>query len=519
MKPSITAALLIAAAPALAQRVEAPPGFDAYVAQVLSTFTVPGVAIAIVKDGQVVLARGYGVKALGRSERVDSLTRFGIASNTKAFTASALGILVERKLIEWDQPVVKYLPNFAMSDPYVTRTMTVRDLLVHRSGLGLGAGDLLFWPPSTFTRAEIVQRLRYLPIENSFRTAYAYDNVLYVVAGQLIEKVAGKTWEEFVRAEIIAPVGMSTSGVRLSEAAGGGNTAVTHAEVDGRVIAVKPFTADNTNSAGGIISNANDMARWMVTQLDSGRTPDGKRLWSPRTTRELWTGVTPMPFGPPDPELAPMRNNFRLYALGFDVRDYRGLKLVEHTGGLPGYVSLLMMIPDQRLGVAVLTNQESGYAFRSIGMMALDHYLGVQPSHDWLGGYRAVWQRDMKSLATATVTQTARDTTKAPSLPLSKLAMTYTDKWYGDVTVGLENGRLTMAFSRSPDLRGVLEHQQGNAFLVRWNDRSLRADATATFEIAAGQVTRLKLVPLPGVDFSFDFQDLDLRPASSKRVP
>ncbi len=498
-----------------AQGAAPPPGFDAYVQKVLETFQVPGVAVAIVKDGQVVLAKGYGVRTLGKPERVDSLTRFGIASNTKAFTATALAILVERGKIKWDEPVRTYLPDFAMYDPFVTREITVRDLLVHRSGLGLGAGDLLWWPASTYTRAEIARRLRYIKPATSFRSAYAYDNVLYLVAGQLIEKISGKSWEAFITDELLTPLGMSHSTVRHADAAAGGNVATTHAEVDGVVRIVPPMTSDNTNPAGGINAGAADIARWMITQLDSGRTPDGKRLWSPRSARELWTGVTPMPIGTPAAALAPFRANFNLYGLGFGVRDFRGVKMLSHTGGLPGYLSEILMLPDQRVGVAVFTNQESSAAFRSITLAVLDHYLNVAPSWDWLGGYKKLDDQQRASLASATTKETARDTTVRPTLPLGRYATTYTDAWYGDVTVALQDGRLTMRFSHTPELTGTLEHQKGDAFIVRWRDRSLRADAFVNFVVKSGAVTRVSMTPTPGVDFSFDFQDLDLRPKRS----
>ena len=507
-----------ATAPALKAQQSAapPPDFDAYVSKVLATFQVPGVAVAIVKDGKVVLAKGFGIKRLGDPAPVDAFTRFGIASNTKAFTATALAMLVERGKVEWDAPVTRYLPDFAMYDPFVTREITVRDLLVHRSGLGLGAGDLLWWPASTYTRKEIMQRLRFIKPATSFRSAYAYDNVLYLVAGEIIEKVSGKTWEEFVESEILAPVGMTHSTVRHADAGRADNVATTHAEVDGKVVIVPPMMSDNTNPAGGINSGASDIARWMITQLDSGRTPDGTRLFSPRSARELWTGVTPTPLGVPTGDFAPLRSSFSLYALGFGVRDYRGYKLLNHTGGLPGYVSEILMIPDQRLGVAVLTNQESSPAFRSITLAVLDHYLGALP-HDWLGAYKKQADRAAASLTAATTQATARDTTVRPTLPLTQYAATYTDAWYGDVIVAAEGGRLTMRFSHTPELVGTLEHQKGDAFIARWKDRSLRADAFVTFVIAKGAVTELKMMPTPGTDFSFDFQDLVLRRSPSRR--
>src|SRR5258705_5446178 len=313
-----------AAAPAL------PRDLDAYVARVMMEFEVPGIALAIVKDGRVLLAKGYGVRKLGDPTPVDDRTLFGIASNTKAFTATALGILVEEGKLQWDAPVINYLPWFQMYDPFVTREITIRDLLVHRSGLGLGAGDLLWWPTSTYERKEIARRLRYIKPETSFRTAYAYDNVLYSVAGEVIEAVSGQTWEDFVSSRILARVGMTGSNVHHSDATKGGNVATPHAPVDGKVRAIAAFDSDNTNPAGGINSNAEDMARWLLVQLAEGQLADGSALIAPATARQLSTLVTPMPIGEGPPELKDLRPNFNGYGLGLGLRDYRGHKPVTH---------------------------------------------------------------------------------------------------------------------------------------------------------------------------------------------
>ena len=372
--------------------VSAPADLDAFVANVLKTFEVPGISVAIVKDGKVVVAKGYGVRKLGEPAPVDGRTLFGIASNTKVFTATALGLLVEEGKLEWDAPVVRYLPWFQMWDPYVTRELTIRDLLVHRSGLGLGAGDLLWWPPSTYDRKEIARRLRFIKPATSFRNAYAYDNVLYLVAGEVIEALSGQSWEDFISARVLTKVGMSSSNVRHSAALAGGNVAATHARVEAKVRPIKPFDSDNTNPAGGINSNAEDMAKWMNTLLAHGKLADGSRLFSEDTCRQITTLVTPIPIGDPPPELAAQRSNFRGYALGLGVSDYRGRKLLAHTGGLPGYVSRVMMAPEINLGVAVLTNQESGAAFDAIAFHVVDHYFGA-PAMDWLEAYRKLVAR------------------------------------------------------------------------------------------------------------------------------
>jgi CubicO group peptidase (beta-lactamase class C family) len=517
----LAAALLLLAPRARPAQPAPPPAFDAYVARVLQTFDVPGVAVTIVKDGRVVLAKGYGVKTLGSPAPVDADTRFGIASNTKAFTATLVAMLVEEGKLAWDAPVVRYLPEFALSDPYVTREITVRDLLVHRSGLGLGAGDLMLWPTSTYDRAEIVRRLRDIPLATSFRSAYAYDNVLYLVAGQLIERVTGQKWEDVVQARILGPVGMTGSGVRRTDATRGGDLATPHARVDGRVRPVAPDTTDNTNPAAGIHSTANDMARWMITQLDSGRAPNGTtRLFSPTSARELWTLVTPIK--PPASAPAGMehlRPRFRGYALGFNVRDYRGEFMLQHSGGLGGNVSLVTMLPDQRLGVAVLTNQESSSALYALTYQVLDHYLHA-PAVDYVARYAEI-DRAARAGTEAALSRAraARDSSSRPSLPLARYAGRYTDPWYGDVSLALEGGHLVMRFGHTPGLVGDLDHWQHDTFLVRWRDRALRADAYVTFALNPdGTIDQAKMLPAsPDVDFSYDFQDLRLTPAPGPR--
>jgi CubicO group peptidase (beta-lactamase class C family) len=497
----------------------APDGFDRYVRRVMETFTVPGLSVAIVKDGKVVLAKGYGVRRMGDPTPVDAQTRFGIASNTKLFTATALALLVEEGKIEWDKPVITYLPSFAMSDPYVTHELTVRDLLVHRSGLSLGAGDLLWWPPSTYNRKEIARRLRHIPLATSFRSSYAYDNVLYLVAGELIEAVSGQSWENFVRSRILRKVGMNDSDVRHSGASEGGNVAGTHAEVNDTVRPVAPFASDNTNPAGGIMAGATDMARWLMVQLDSGKVADGSRLFSPASAKQLWREVTPTPIGDPPkdfPQLAHLRATMAGYALGLGVRDYRGYILRQHTGGLPGYLSKVAMIPDLRLGVAVLTNQESGAAYDAIVYRVLDHYIGAK-SPDYPALFQRVVQRNRQRTREAErKAATTRDSTAGPSLPLARYAGTYRDPWYGDVKVSQERGGLAIRFNQSPSLVGNLLHWQHDTFLARWRDRELRADAYATFWLNAdGSVHQLRLVPASeAVDFSFDFQDLVLTPVT-----
>jgi CubicO group peptidase (beta-lactamase class C family) len=507
-------ALVLASQTAPLAQPAAVADIDGYVERVMKTFDVPGVSLSVVKDGKVLLAKGYGVRKAGAPARVDAQTLFGIASNTKVFTAVALGLLVEQGKIGWDVPVIQYLPWFRLSDPYVTTELTVRDLLVHRSGLGLGAGDLLWWPASTYTRPEIARRLKDIPLATSFRSAYAYDNVLYLIAGEVIEAVSGQSWEDFVTARILKPVGMNTSNVRHSDAVSGGNVAATHAPVDGKLVAIKPFDSDNTNPAGGINSNAEDMAKWLTVLLSRGKLADGSRLFSDSTFRQLTSMVTPINVPQLPAELSALQPNFLGYGLGLNIVDYRGRKALMHTGGLPGYLSKVFWIPEAGLGVSVLTNQESSAAFDSIVYRVADQYLGVTPV-DWAAAYERVRDRQRAAMeAQEKKEASARAASSTPSLPLDGYAGIYSDAWYGDIAIENTSGKLVMRFTKTPSLVGDLEHWQHDTFIVRWHDRELRADAYVTFALNPdGTIDGAKMRAVSAdTDFSFDFQDLFLKP-------
>jgi CubicO group peptidase (beta-lactamase class C family) len=491
--------------------------FDKYVQKVMKGFEVPGLCVAVVKDGKVIISKGYGVKKTGENAVIDDQTLFNIASNTKAFTATALAILVEGGKLDWNAPVIDYLPWFRLANPYVTQELTVKDLLVHRSGLGLGAGDLLWWPASDYTRRQIAERLRFIPLETGFRSAYAYDNVLYLVAGELVEAVTGMGWEEFIEERIMKPIGMTGSKTRLSEILQSSNVAVPHAEIEGTVRPVAAFTCDNSNPAAGILSNAADMAKWMIVQLDSGRFADTLRLFSRNSARQLWAEVTPIPFGDPPQNLRQLRSNFNGYALGFGVRDYRGRKVVSHTGGMPGYVSRVTLIPEDKLGIAVLTNQESGYAFNAITYYVIDRFLKAG-GFDWISAYKAFESRsDSMINAEEKARSAARDTASRPSLPIAKYMGKYEDEWYGIVELTLNQDKPTIKFSHTPSLAGELVHWQYDTFIARWYDRELRADAFVTFALNPdGSIDHVKMDAVSSsTDFSFDFQDLLLKPVRS----
>lgn len=534
----ITAAILLAfgAAAALAQEPVALAGSAAAAAsaydlaadvkRAMATFDVPGIAIAIVKDGKVIAADGFGVRKLGDPAPVDGKTIFEIASNSKAFTAAALAMLVDEGKLEWDDPVTRHLPDFRMYDAYVTHEMTVRDLLVHRSGLGLGAGDLLWWPTTTFTTDEIIERLRYIRPATSFRNSYAYDNLLYIVAGKIIARKAGKPWGDAVRERILKPVGMNMTTTSLDENAGNPNVSHAHSKINGKAVPVKAMPVANAAGAVGINTNAEDIARWMNVLLDGGRIAgagkdaQGKdvRLFSEKQSREMWTAQTPMRIAEPKPEMASTKPNFFAYGLGFQLRDYKGRKLAMHGGALQGFYSRVVLVPEEKLGIAILTNAESGGALASLQYRLLDRYLGAAPT-DWIrivGDIeKEAYEKDLAAQKKASATRAAKS---QPSLPLESYDGEYRDAWYGSVTIKPVGGKRVMAFSKTPDLTGELEHFQHDTFIVRWKERNFNADAYVSFSLNPdGSIERMKMAPVSSqTDFSYDFADLSFTKVENK---
>lgn len=497
---------------------------DADAQAALKAFDVPGMAIAIVKDGKVVAARGYGVRQLGDPAPVGSKTLFEVASNSKAFTAAALAMLVDEGKLRWDDPVARHLPGFQLYDPYASGAITVRDLLSHRSGLGLGAGDLLWWPSTDFSTDDIIERLRHVRPATSFRNSYAYVNLPYIVAGKIVADKMGKPWGEAIGERILAPLGMRATTTSVAAMLASGDYAAPHSKIGERIALVKRMPVENAQGAVGINSNAEDMARWMTVLLDGGRIggkdgKDGKhgerRLLSEKQLREMWTAQTPIRIGQPKPALAATRPNFSAYGLGFNLRDYRGRMIAMHGGALQGYYSRLLLVPEEKLGIAILTNAESGGALSALQWRILDQYLRV-PASDWIAIVAAQEAAQHKEeLAKVAKAAAARVAGSRPSLPLEAYDGEYVDAWYGAVTIRLEGGKRMLRFAHTPDLTGELEHFQYNTFIVRWQQRNLNADAYVTFALNPdGSIERMKMAPVSGeTDFSYDFTDLTFTPA------
>ncbi|RRB06670.1 serine hydrolase [Larkinella rosea] len=496
--------------PVLAQVITSAQ-IDQLVERTLKTFEVPGIAVAVVKDGKVIHSKGYGVRSINSTQKVDANTLFGIASNSKAFTTATLGILIDDGKLNWDDKVIDYIPEFRLYHSYVTEDFTIRDLLTHRSGLGLGAGDLMFFPDSSdFTLKDVIHNLRYLKQVSGFRTKYDYDNLLYMVAGEVVKRASGLSWEEFVESRIMKPLQMDHSAASFSRLKDKSNVIDAHAVIEGKLRTVRRGRLDVGNSAGGINSSINDLSKWVTMQLNGGKYGDGlsKTLFSSKVQDEMWTPQTIIPVRNP----GPYNTHFSSYGLGWGLSDVKGYKQITHTGGLPGMVTQVTLLPELKLGIIVLTNQQTGAAFTSITNQIKDSYFGITGT-DRVKEYSERLRENTANADKATdevwkVVEAQKGVAKPD---LNFYAGTYHDNWLGDVSIAVKNDRLQFVAKRSPRLTGELFFYKGNTFVVKWNDRSLEADAFVMFGLDyEGKPVSMKMKAIsPLTDFSYDFHDLE----------
>ncbi|WP_287459562.1 serine hydrolase [Sphingomonas sp.] len=524
MKRILTAVILASVAFPVAALAAPPEGFEARVEALRRATGVPGMGVAIVENGAPVLVKGFGEKRIGSGEAVTAHTIFPTGSTGKAFTAAALALLVDQGKIGWDDRVIDHLPDFRMWDAWVTREITIRDLLVHRSGLGLGAGDLLFVPRSQLSRAETVRRLRYLKPVTSFRSAYAYDNVLYMVAGQLIEAVSGQRWEDFVREHVLRAAGMRDSVTDDNDRFASADRAQPHARMNGglrgagdqEALDERDGLGRNAAPAGGLAVSPADMATWLQIQLAHGKLPQGGQLFSPAQGAEMWKPVTPMPIGEEPEALKLTQPNFLNYALGWTVSDYRGARIIQHSGAVFGFQTIVVLVPEKNVGFAIEINSEDGEILRGLAYELLDHYLG-QPANDWPAKFAAVKRQRVAAGLAAFKEKAGKPAKSGPSLPLTGYVGTYNDPWYGDIAVTGDQRGLRIDFKSTPRMSGRLEHFQYDSFVTRFDDKTIEP-AYVTFNLdAEGKIARVTMkAASPIADFSYDYHDLLFTPVKGR---
>ena len=502
---------------------------DAWVRRCMAAWPEqPAVSLALVRDGKTVLAKGYGVRRQGKAEPADEHTLFAIASNSKNVTAACLAILVDEGKVKWDEPIRTYLPGFTLSDPMVGERITVRDTLSHRAGFGLGAGDLLFWPNSDRTRAEVLAQAAFVPIEDGFREDYHYCNLMFVVAGAVIEKVSGLSWEDFVQTRIFDKVGMAES-VPLARLADPKKSALPHGRVGPPLryqgamtqIAesiVEVWNWDSAAAAGGICASAHDWAKWIAVRLNDGKLADGSRLFSEAAAREMVKpNIIVSSSNGPTAEL-PNRAVASTYAMGLQVQDYRGERLATHGGGSPGGISATVLIPGRKIGFSVFTNAEESFLLRALRSGLSDIAMN-QVDVDWIAdSKKREAEGTEKSLKAAVEIDARQAAGAAPSMPLDAYVGTWRDPWYGDIVIEQKTGGrgrnrktgLWLRFTHTPALQGWLEPYDGETFRTRFPDKR-EEDAFITFNIATAKPATATVKGVsPDIDFSYDYQDLRL---------
>ncbi len=487
---------------------------DSLVNYAMSKFNVAGCAVAVVKDGKIIHNKGYGVTSIETKNPVNEHTQFAIASNSKAFTTAALAILVEEGKINWLDKVKDHIPEFRMYNQYVEDNFNIQDLVTHRSGLGLGMGDLMFFPDGTdFTMDDLLVSFQYFKPESAFRTKWDYDNLLYLVAGELIARKSGMTWEQFIATRILEPLNMDNTYPSLADIKDASNLSASHSTETGTIRVIPTFKEMMNGAAGGIFSNVDDLAQWMLLQLNKGKYGDDlkKQLFSEKNHREMWKIHTVMGVDP-NPRY---NTHFSGYGLGWFMSDVKGNMKVEHTGGLPGMLSNTVMIPDLNLGVVILTNtsNDGGGLFSSVANAIVDDYLGLD-NFDWIDKYAAYFKQRTSGNDEFTKGVWEEVTNAdASNIKLNKYVGMYKDNWFGKAEIFKKKRKLWIRFLRSPKLNGELQFYKDNTFAVKWEYQDMNADAFVSFkpdDNGKAQSMTLKGIS-PNIDFSFDFQDLDLQ--------
>ncbi|HMQ62992.1 MAG TPA: serine hydrolase [Flavilitoribacter sp.] len=472
---------------------------DAYFEKSVKDWGIPGMAVGIIKDGKVVLSKGYGVRELGKKDAIDGNTLFAIASNTKAFISASMVMLQEDGKLNLDDPVRKYLPYFTLYDEYASEHATVRDLLCHRLGLGTFSGDVV-WFKSNYPAEEVVRRVRYLPQAYEFRSGYGYSNVMFITAGEVIRSAYGKPWSAFVKEKILTPLGMDRTRTSVTELAGMDNVATPHKTRGNTHTPIAYVNWDNMGAAGGILSSTNDMLKWLSLQLDEGQY-QGTTLFKPSSQTEFWTPHNNYKVSKASRDFLPSRH-FNGYGLGWGLFDYGGSMVASHSGGYDGMYSRVVAVPDQKLGIVVLTNSMTGIS-SAVMYHVLDQYLNIKPDRDWSDFYLDQQRKGAEAWAKREQgRKDARVTGTKPSFSLEKYAGLYHDDLFGDIEIRYDGGRLSLHFPSSPALDAALDHWHYDTFEIKWNENH------AWFDFGTLQFTMDNNAGITGLRFDVPNDDI-----------
>jgi CubicO group peptidase (beta-lactamase class C family) len=478
---------------------------ETYIQKSMTDWKIPGLAIAIVQGDSVAFAKGFGVRDINTKESVNTETLFAIASNTKAFTVSALSLLVAQGKLKWDDKVIQYLPYFQMYDPYVTHEMTVRDLLCHRSGLATFSGDLL-WYESNYSRKEVIQRAKYLKPTYGFRTHFGYSNIMFIAAGEVLEAITDTTWENYVKAKFFIPLGMKNTNTDIKDLKKLKNVASPHLITDSTSTAIKYMSWENAAPAAAINSNVSDMSRWLIMLANDG-VYKGKKILGSRQLWEMESPQTLENFSREWATVLPSRH-FEAYGMGLEMYDYHGFKVLYHGGGADGMISLTAFVPEKKLGMVILTNSIN-YLPTALMYYILDDFAG-NPDTDWSAKYLQ-WIKAMNDNKKADELEMEKHRNKnsVPSLDLSEYTGTYGGEMYGNAEVKLENDKLVVRFIPTPIFIGDLTHFQYDTFRIKLRNSPGLPGGTVNFVLnAEGKVESMR-IDIPNPDF--DFTELEFK--------
>lgn len=469
---------------------------DDYFENARQEWQIPGMAIAIVKDNEVILSKGYGVRDIREPDSVNENTLFGIASPTKAFTAAAIMKLVEQEKLSLDDRVVDYLPYFELYDPYVTKEMTIRDLLCHRSGLETFSGDLL-WFASKYTRKEILERTKYLKSSFGFRSNYGYSNIMFLAAGEIVAAVSGVSWDEYIKSNFFEPLEMNLSNTSINDLKQSLNIATPHFNVDNELIPLKFVNCDNMSPALGINSSVADMSNWMITQLNKGKFKD-KEIFSEESSKQMWTPQTILKTSSLDSTM-----HFQTYGLGWYLFDYHGKLIVNHSGGLDGMISHIALIPEENIGLIVLTNSIS-YLPSALMYKTIDYFLKIG-ERDWSKeflGYKTNYNEHVEKQKKEE--EKSRIKKSYPSQVLTKYTGTFGGALYGNATVSIVEDQLEIDFLPTPIFNSILKHWEFDTFELIFKEYPSLPHGKVQFILdSTNNVIEFKVdVPNPDLDFT-----------------
>jgi len=475
---------------------------DAYYEKALKDWNVPGMAIAIVKDGEVVFSKGYGVRSVDTGKKVDDKTNFAIASNSKAFTTAALATLIDAGKLNWDDNVRDYLPYFTLYDDFVSEHFTIRDLVCHRSGLETFSGDLL-WYGSNYTREEVIRKARFLEPKYDFRTHYGYQNIMFIAAGEIVGKVSGMSWDDYIKKVFFEPLRMTTTITSVNDIDKKSNIALPHnTNEEGVNHVIDWVNWDNIGGAGAILSNVSELSNWMIAQLNRG-VFENDTLWTAQRSKEMWALTTPQEISNWRNENMPTQT-FNGYALGWAVYNIHGHKIVNHGGGYDGMISKTVLIPEENIGFVIVTNSNN-WAPGALANQTIDVLLNVKEDLDWSTMYLGFKERGDKRAKEAVV-QAEKDRVKntKPSLSLEDYAGTYGGEMYGNCTVEVEGDHLKFQFEPTPLFRGTMTHWHYDTFQLNWSTDMMLPSGTVQFILnPKGKVEEMKIV-VPNPDFYFE---------------